>query len=149
MNARLCRLLSDHQYVTAFALSVNAETQNVTAAPAGGPHPIFFSRDGDRPVEEWALNGLPLGAFDQSIFHCPEIQTRPFRPGERILLYTDGLLDTEVDIGESVDPKEIVRTVETLRHLDGDEFLDRLAESRGIGTRTLPDDVNLLLIEFR
>lgn len=149
MNARLCRLLSDQQYVTAFALSVNGAKQNVTAAPAGGPHPILFSRDGNQPVEEWALNGLPLGAFDQSIFRRPDIQTRPFRPGERILLYTDGLLDTEVDIGESADPKEIVRTVEKLRHLDGSELLDRLAESRGIGTRTLPDDVNLLLIEYR
>lgn len=149
MNARLSKLLSDQQYVTAFALSINGAKQQITAAPAGGPHPILFSRNGGRPAEEWALNGLPLGAFDPSVFRHPDIQTRPFRPGERILLYTDGLLDTDVDVGESADPKEIVRTVEDLRHLDADELLDRLAESRGIGKRTLPDDVNLLLIEYR
>lgn len=149
MNARLHQLLYHHQYVTAFALSIDAGHQTVTAAPAGGPHPILFSRDSSHPVAEWGLNGLPLGAFTPDIFRQPEIQSRPFRPGDRILLYTDGLLDTEADIGEFADPKEIVRTVEELRHLDGDEFLDRLAKSRGIGMRTLPDDVNLLLIEYR
>jgi serine phosphatase RsbU (regulator of sigma subunit) len=148
MNARLEQLLYGQQYVTAFALSVNGPEKTVTAAPAGGPHPILFSREPDAPVEEWPLNGLPLGAFESEIFRHPEIQTRPFAPGQRILLYTDGLLDTDVASGESADPKEIVRTVERLRHLDGDELLDRLAESRGIGGRVLPDDVNTLLIEY-
>ncbi len=148
MNERLCLLLSRTQYVTAFALSINADEQEITAAPAGGPHPILFSRDPDRLVEEWVLNGLPLGAFDATIYRHPEIQTRRFAPGDRILLYTDGLLDTDVLEGESADSKEIVRLVEDMRDFDGEDLLDRIAEARGVGRGPLPDDVNLLLIDF-
>ncbi len=147
MNERLYRLLPTTHFVTAFVVRADAEARELVAASAGGPHPIMFSRDPACPVEQWALNGLPLGAFDSTIFRRPEKVSRPFVSGDRVLLYTDGLLDTEVDHSESVDPTEIVRTIEEIRHLDGNDLLDRLAESRGIGERKLPDDVNLLLIE--
>jgi serine phosphatase RsbU (regulator of sigma subunit) len=88
-----------------------------------------------------------LGAFRPEIFGRPEVQQRAIAPGDRILLYTDGLLDTEIDVGDSIDPREIVRFIETIRRLDGDSLLERIAEFRGVGRKPLPDDVNLLLIE--
>ncbi|MEW5874405.1 MAG: SpoIIE family protein phosphatase [Candidatus Zixiibacteriota bacterium] len=147
MNERLRRWLPTRQYVTAFMLSINAQNRIITASPAGGPHPIIIPGDPAVPVESWCLNGLPLGAFRPEIFGRPEVQQRSIARGDRILLYTDGLLDTEVDVGDSIDPREIVRFVETIRPLDGDSLLDRVAEFRGVGRKSLPDDVNLLLIE--
>lgn len=148
MNRRLVEFLPQQQYVTAFVLSVNGPRQTVTAAAAGGPHPIFFRAEGDEPATEWRLNGLPLGAFREDLYGAPEPQTRPLSPGERILLYTDGLLDVNIDRGESRHPDELVRLVESLRHLPGDEFLDQLIDACGVHRTNLPDDVNVLLIEY-
>lgn len=148
MNGRLNRLLAEAQFVTAFILQCDGPGRLVRAASAGGPHPILFSRDTARPIEQWILNGLPLGAFPNRVFRQPEMAERALVSGDRVLLYTDGLLDSNVDRGDSVDPTEIVKTLESLRALDGDALLDALAESRGIGGRQLPDDVNLLLIDY-
>jgi serine phosphatase RsbU (regulator of sigma subunit) len=147
MNLRLLEFLPMQQYVTAFALNFNAEEATVTASSAGGPHPILFSRDPQRPVEEWRLNGLPLGAFGEQIYREPEAQTRPLAHGDRLLLYTDGLLDVDVDTGESADPQRLVDLVDELRHCDGEELLDRIVAAFGADRRNLPDDVNILLID--
>jgi serine phosphatase RsbU (regulator of sigma subunit) len=149
MNSRLTEFLPQRQYVTAFALSVDGPAGTVAAAAAGGPHPIVFSNDMNRPIEEWRLNGLPLGAFGNGVYQRPEVKSRRLVEGDRILLYTDGLLDVEVDRGQSADPSEIVQAITELRQLEGDELLSRLIAMRGVERANLPDDVNLLLIEYR
>lgn len=147
MNQRLGQWLSSRQYVTAFILSINARSHVMTAASAGGPYPVIIPADRTKPVENWNLNGLPLGAFRPGVYGRPETRSRTVGQGDRVLLYTDGLLDSQIESGESLDPREIVRIVETLRDSDSDQLLDRLARERGIGESPLPDDVNLLLIE--
>lgn len=148
MNRRLLQFMARHQYVTAFVLNVDGDTAQVTGASAGGPHPVIISRTGSRPAREWPLNGLPLGALGDRLYTEPDRQTLSLEPGDRILMYTDGLLDTRIHEGESLDPKELLPTFDSIAHLPGNELLDRLAQSRGIDGRALPDDVNLLLIDF-
>ncbi len=149
MNSRLLHFMPRHQYVTAFVLNVVGNGPSVTGASAGGPHPIILSSNGGKPAREWVLNGMPLGALPRQLFKPPDTQTITLVPGDRVLLYTDGLLDTRVDEGEQLDSKELLPIVEGLRHLPGDELLDRLAEVRGIGSKSLPDDVNLFLIDYQ
>lgn len=148
MNRRLLHFMAQHQYVTAFVLNVDGDGSQVTGASAGGPHPIVMSRAKLRPAREWHLNGLPLGALSDQLYSAPDRQTITLEPGDRILMYTDGLLDTQINEGESLDPKELLPTLDQIAHLPGNQLLDRLAESRGINGRPLPDDVNLLLIDF-
>lgn len=148
MNRRLLHFMTQHQYVTAFVLNADGGNGRITGASAGGPHPIIVSRRGNKPAREWTLNGLPLGALPENLYTPADRQTLQLEPGDRILLYTDGLLDTHIDTDEHLDPKELLPIVDALHYLDGDEFLDRLAESRGIGQKPLPDDVNLMLIDY-
>lgn len=149
MNSRLLSFMARHQYVTAFVLNVDGTSGSITGASAGGPHPIVFSRDRSRRAREWTLNGLPLGALAESLYRSSERQTVSLAPGDRILLYTDGLLDTHIDEGVSIDPKEILALVDQHADLDGESLLDAIAEARSIGHKLLPDDVNLLLIDYK
>jgi len=148
MNRRLLHFMARHQYVTAFVLNVDGETSRVNGASAGGPHPVILSKTKLRRAHEWRLNGLPLGALEEKLYSTPDSQSITLEPGDRILMYTDGLLDTRIDEGESLDSKELLPTLDEISGLEGNELLDRLAKSRGIGSRALPDDVNLLLIDF-
>lgn len=148
MNRRLLHFMARHQYVTAFVLNVDGDGLTVTGASAGGPHPVILSRDKSRPAREWRLNGLPLGALSDQLYSDPDRQTIALAPGDRILMYTDGLLDTRIDEGESLDSRKLLPTLDQISHLPGDELLDHLAASRGIDGRVLPDDVNLLLVDF-
>jgi sigma-B regulation protein RsbU (phosphoserine phosphatase) len=149
MNHRLLHFMARHQYVTAFVLNVDGAGSRVTGASAGGPHPVILSRNGRKSAREWRLNGLPLGALPESLYTPPDSQTIALEPGDRLLLYTDGLLDSRIDEGEQLDSRELLPILDKLSHLDGNELLDRLALSRGIGSKALPDDVNLLLIDYR
>jgi len=92
---------------------------------------------------------LPLGAFDAELYQPPDCQKLTIAPGDRILLYTDGLLDIDIESGESKPPEEIVKCLGQIRRLDGDDLLDRLADVCGINKKTLPDDINILLIDRR
>lgn len=149
MNHRLLHFMARHQYVTAFVLNVDGKAGRVTGASAGGPHPVILSRDGRRPAREWRLNGLPLGALPERLYTAPDSQTISLEPGDRLLLYTDGLLDSRIDEGEQLDSRELLPTLDLISRLEGNELLDRLAHSRGIGSKALPDDVNLLLIDYK
>jgi serine phosphatase RsbU (regulator of sigma subunit) len=148
MNRRLAAFMPRHQFVTAFVLNGDGTSGAVTGASAGGPHPILMSRDNGAPTRLWVLNGLPLGVVPDSLYRGVDREDIRLRPGDRILLYTDGLLDSRIDLGETFDPRELVGLVDSLRHLDGEELLERLASARGVGGRALPDDVNLLLIDY-
>jgi len=148
MNIRLGEYLSSRQFVTAFIMTFDGPNNQVTAASAGGPPPIIFGREGDHPAEQWVLTGFPLGIFDAQTFQKPDCQTRRFGPGERILLYTDGLLDIDIEHSEPTPPEEFVKEIEDMRHFGGDDLLDRVAVSRDMGKKPLPDDINLLLIEY-
>jgi PAS domain-containing protein len=69
-----------------------AEDVTVTIANCGHPRPLLV-RDGR--VEELGGVGQMAGAFDDGAWPCTEVSVRP---GDTLVLYTDGVLDT---VGET------------------------------------------------
>ena len=75
------------QFVTAAYVYLDAATSTLRYSAAAHP-PMLLLRDGEIiPITE---NGLMLAAFSFSTY---ETATHPIEPGDRLLLYTDGLLE--------------------------------------------------------
>jgi len=76
-----------NQFITALYVYLDLEGGTLTAASAGHPPPLIW-RHGSGEIEELPPGGLVLGRLRRAAY--PEI-TVPLAPGDRILLFTDGI----------------------------------------------------------
>lgn len=97
--AGLNRMLSgmlDGQFVTAACAFIDLEARALTYSGAGHP-PALLVRQGSPDVVELAENGLFLGPFPQAAYTN---LTVPFESGDRLLLYTDGIIEATAAGGQ-------------------------------------------------
>jgi sigma-B regulation protein RsbU (phosphoserine phosphatase) len=88
-------------------------------------------------------NGLFLGPFPNAAYENMAI---PFRRGDRLFLYTDGITEAHDSAGEEFDRE---RLRQLLVHLNGTEpnsTLDRLFKE--IATGNPQDDLTAVLVHF-
>lgn len=130
---------SDLPMVTATCLVIDPASGVVRWSSAGHPAPVFFS---DRVVPD-ADVGAPLGLGMKSYF---PVHQRTLGPGERVLLFTDGLM--RATFGTS----DFTETVLPWLLLQGaDVPLPELLASIHTSYRSFPgggdDDLGLLVLE--
>jgi sigma-B regulation protein RsbU (phosphoserine phosphatase) len=76
-----------NQFITALYVYLDLESGSLTAASAGHPPPLVW-RHGSGLVEELPPGGLVLGRLRRADYR--EV-TVPLAPGDRVLLFTDGI----------------------------------------------------------
>ena len=106
----------------------------------GHPPPLLLTADGELRALAPAAYATPLGLH-------PGIQSSTFSvcPGDRLLFYTDGLLEGRDRAGRQL---RIEDCLDTLRHPDLQAAADRLlGQVRAHTGGKLDDDVALLLLE--
>jgi sigma-B regulation protein RsbU (phosphoserine phosphatase) len=115
-------------------------------ANAGHPKP-FLVRAG---AELFALQttGMPLGMLEMATYGVEEIQ---LLPGDKVVIFSDGLSEAENTEGEFFDRKGLRETIRA--HADEDcsglhTALLKAVESFTEGGE-LSDDITLLVLEYR
>jgi sigma-B regulation protein RsbU (phosphoserine phosphatase) len=93
MNRALCGN-TQGQYVTAACVHLDAGSRELRYAAAGHPAMLMLRRG---TVTEVAENGLLLAAVDGVEYLDCSV---PIEPGDRLLLYTDGLIEARNTAGE-------------------------------------------------
>jgi sigma-B regulation protein RsbU (phosphoserine phosphatase) len=76
-----------NQFITALYVHLDLEAGRMTAASAGHPPPLVWRRHDGR-IEELPPGGVVLGRLRRADY--PET-TVPLAPGDRVLLFTDGI----------------------------------------------------------
>jgi phosphoserine phosphatase RsbU/P len=132
-------------FVTAAWLHVDAAAGVLTYAAAGHP-PLLVWRAASGAVERVTENGLLMGAFAEAQY---TERVLPLAPGDRLLLYTDGVMEAANAADEEfgLDRLEAVLAETAARDLpaQADAILARLASWRGAVAQG--DDVTLVLLE--
>jgi len=143
MNQILCRHL-EHSYVTAVYAVVNTDRQSITIANAGHPPPLLRRRDGTSHVEH--DHGLMLGFFPDAEYTSTEVA--PFAAGDRLLLYSDGVLEARDRAGQFFDGDRVARWLSDIEHTSAEQFaesaLGELTQWTGGG---FDDDVTFVIAE--
>jgi hypothetical protein len=151
LNHSLCGKFEEH-FVTAGYLFVDAEKQIFRYAGAGHPPLLFGSVDAGKreAFREVESNGLLLGISEGATYSALE---RPFRPGDRCILYTDGVLEAKNAAQEEFGSGRLLRFLETQSSLAAAPvlaaFLTELARWSGRDDgSTQEDDITLVAVDF-
>ena len=145
-DAALAEHFADQRFVTAVLGELEMDTGRLRYINAGHPAPLLL-RHG-RAVR--ALTGgrrMPLGLDDSAI----EIAEESLEPGDRVLLYTDGVIEARDNAGELFGTDRLVDLAErsAVDELPAPENLRRLAHSVMQHQGGLPtDDATIMLVEW-
>jgi sigma-B regulation protein RsbU (phosphoserine phosphatase) len=130
------------QYVTAACATIDRKSRVITYSGAGHP-PAILVRGEEGAAVFLDRNGLFLGPFPNAEY---ENMSTPFRRGDRLFLYTDGVTEAYDSAGEEFGRE---RLRQFLVHLNGTEpssALDRLFKQITIGNPQ--DDLTAVLVHF-
>jgi sigma-B regulation protein RsbU (phosphoserine phosphatase) len=132
----------ENMFMTAFYGVLDPETDLFSYVSAGHNPPLFCSNDTGE-VTEIPILGICLGV-DRDVDY--EIMTKEFRPGDALLLYTDGATDAK----ENGIRLEIDGLQNLLRQASGSagQIVNYLATSIWkFSSGKLPDDVALVVLK--
>lgn len=147
MDAAIDEQFGPDHFVTAQMMRLDIGTGHLQWVNAGHPAPLLI-RD-HRVIQALDSPGtLPVGFGGDT----PQISMRQLRRGDRLLFYTDGLVEEHQSGGEQFGEERLIATIERVGPAGGGvrEMVRALSHSlmreRG-GTTT--DDASLFLVEWR
>ena len=145
MNQILCGQL-EGSYVTAVYAVVDTDAQRVTLANAGHPPPLV-QRRGESGTHVEREHGLMLGVLPAAEYANAHVDR--FAAGDRLLLYSDGVLEARNRAGEFFDGDRVMRWLSTFEVTTADRFAERaLGElTRWRGGSQFEDDVTFVVAE--
>jgi sigma-B regulation protein RsbU (phosphoserine phosphatase) len=136
--------------VTAIYLFIDLERS--TAIYAGSAHsPLLHWQVKTEKVTEYCENGLMLGPFPDSTYPA---MTFSLEKGEKIVLITDGVVETVNKSGGQFGMDRVKRLLESKYDLRANQFADALLyalsdwSTDAVGTGQ-SDDITLLVIDFK
>ena len=150
LNRAFCGKFEEH-FVTAGYLFVDADKQILRYAGAGHPPLVLGATDGKQTTfREVDNNGLFLGLSEDAKYTSLEL---PFRPGDRCLLYTDGMVEAKNGAQEEFGSMRLLRFLEAQSHLAAAPLvsasLAELTRWSGKGDAAMrEDDITLIAVDF-
>lgn len=144
-NNNLSRMVSDEFFVTSLTAWV-ADDNKLHYFNAGHP-PGLLCRGKTKEIVELLPDGFPLGIFENLKITPNDV---PIFPGDRILLYTDGLIEARDKNGAQYGISKLKDLFSRLMDYKPESVLEKILESvrDHVGQNELKDDVALVLVDI-
>jgi len=141
MNAALCGN-TQNQFVTAAYVHLDSTSRTLQYSAAGHP-PMLLLRSGK--VLEIAENGLMLAAFD---FATYTNAAHPLEPGDRLLLYTDGLVEAANAKGDFFGQEALSALLRQSAELSPSSVSDQIISAVQQWSASQDDDLTVLICDY-
>jgi phosphoserine phosphatase RsbU/P len=148
LNSILCGNLQG-QFVTAGYLYLDPRRGALTYAGAGHP-PLLAWRGREKKVESIEENGLMLGIFPEGAYKS---MTAALEPGDRFVLYTDGIAEAPSLSGEEFGMERFKDFMTQNSGRSAQDFCDGLIQHVaawcGSSDREQHDDLTLIVVDYK
>ncbi|MGH1464025.1 MAG: SpoIIE family protein phosphatase [Cognatishimia sp.] len=145
LNGQFLDEIETELYFTMMLAVVDLRSGKVVLSQAGHPHPMV--QRGDGSLEQRGPGGLPVGLIEQAKFEDFEIY---LRPGDRLLILSDGVIECPNPDGVMLDEEGLERIVSKLKAQSGEAFLESFIWylQEYSGAKGFPDDISGVLFEY-
>lgn len=160
MNRQLWSLTDESKFASFFCGVYDSARRRLTYVNAGHNPPLLYAAN-SRPagalkaerisgdsleVRKLEANGLILGAFEDSVYGQESVE---MRPGDTLIVYTDGIVDTCDSAGEPFGEGRLMSVVGAHRHLSAEALQYAILDEVGAYARGLParDDRTLVVLK--
>jgi sigma-B regulation protein RsbU (phosphoserine phosphatase) len=133
---------TQNQFATAAYVHLDSESQELRYSAAGHP-PMLLLRQGN--VQEIEENGLMLAAFD---FAKYSNATHRLEGGDRLLLYTDGIIEATNAAGKFFGQDSLSDILRRTSSLPPSEAADRIIASVEQWAVSQDDDLTVLVCDY-
>ena len=149
LNQVLCGKFQGH-FVTATYILIDTEKRVLSYAGAGHP-PLIVRDDAAGETKDYAENGLFFGFFPGAEYKAIDI---PFKEGDWVVLYTDGIPETTDPMDEQFGIERFKQFVQANHELQAGEFVDKFLTDLSLYAesatgREPEDDITLVAIHFK
>ncbi len=121
VNHRLLTHLEGRQFITCFYGILDPQSGRLTYTNAGHPPPLLLRKN--KAVEKLELTGPPLGVLEEGVWEPVNLT---LQPGESLILYTDGITDTNNTNGTLFGLKRLTTLVTKQAGKSAQSILDAL-----------------------
>ena len=142
LNEMMCANIPENKFITCFYAVLNTENKKLTFTNAGHNYPALVRADGTclRLTE----GGHVLGAFEKSTYAQGEVQ---LRPGDRLLMFTDGFTETTNVDGEEFGESRLLDLLTRERWRDARDLqLELLRRVSEFNDGEFEDDATSILL---
>ncbi len=146
VNAELINYLPPEKFVSAILGIFDAETMRFSLARAGNPPGLLLGNSAV-DVDQLSTSGTFIGVFPDGKFGQMEIT---LHKGDRIILYTDGLIECTDPEESQFGKSRLSRAVLETRLLSPEETVARLLgmTTSFVGDAPQRDDITLLVLDI-
>jgi sigma-B regulation protein RsbU (phosphoserine phosphatase) len=113
LNNLVCRNIAADRFITFVYAHLDGQSRRLSYANAGHNAPIVLHRDGTH--ERLDTGGGVLGIFKQQSFEAGTFQ---LAPGDRIVLYTDGVTEAHDGTGTEFGDSRLIEVLQDCRDAD-------------------------------
>ncbi|HVP37704.1 MAG TPA: PP2C family protein-serine/threonine phosphatase [Candidatus Saccharimonadales bacterium] len=144
-NRRLAATLPEGLFVTVCLVLLEPETGRLDYALAGHDPPLVIRADNGGTEELPVRGGPPLGPFPESRF---ESGSALLRPGDALLIYTDGLTEAASPAGELFGVERVLESISAARSMQLADLRKQILRrvDAHTGGAPLRDDLTLLML---
>jgi serine phosphatase RsbU (regulator of sigma subunit) len=155
--AEMNRVLCGHfesRYVTAAYVFFETSRRTLRYSRAGHPPPLLW-RAASQRIDQLTDGSIVLGLLEHAAYQSTEV---PFEPGDRLILYTDGLLEAQNQAGEWFGDAELTRAIREYGATDAEAFCSALlahlarwcgAAGSAAAELRFKDDVTIIVVDAR
>ncbi len=144
LNKLIAETTDPSLYVTSFSARLDTERQRLSYINAGHPPPLLLRGDACLELDERAT---VIGLFPDAEYPLTEVE---LQPGDRLLFYTDGLVEAENPDGEPFGMERLREFLRGHRGLAAEELKNELIRQlREFVVRdSFEDDVTLIAVHL-
>lgn len=150
VNRILTERIETQDYLTATVLKINKDMTGIIANAAHPPAILFHPQKKKQNLEKLDTNGIFVGAMED-VGHFYEQKNFKLKRGDRLILYTDGIIEQQSPDGENFGEQRLVDTIIDTAKKPVDQFNPELLRRifMHIEGNPIHDDISLFSIEVK